>query len=702
MILTLRLIRTAWILDSGSTDHMCCHLSKFKDFKEKETIIEVAGGERLLSTGYGNIDFTISTYEITLLNVLYVPNLKCNLTSVNKMTERGLEKRTSVHPTMYLLGIHLLLLYPLVKCQAPETIILNPCVSKGTCHDCIQTPSCAWCFSPGFDRARCFQPSSPNPQSVICPEEYIYNPDNIQQILKQNKLSETSASSSYQSSSSSSYQHSQFFNSSSSTHSSSSSQSGSSYGYGQSEIVQISPQRVNLKLRARQSYTLKMSYKQAEDYPVDLYYLMDLSKSMEDDKEKLSKLGSLLAETMTNITSNFRLGFGSFVDKVVMPYVSTVHKKLKQPCTSCEAPYGFRNHMTLSTNTSQFSDMVNAASVSGNLDAPEGGFDAIMQAIVCRNDIGWREKARRLLVFSTDAGFHYAGDGKLGGIITPNDGFCHLDTVGLYTHSSLQDYPSISQINLKVKQNAINVIFAVTESQISVYHRLKEHIEGSSCGQLSNDSSNIVELVKSQYEQISSTVELKDNATSMLKVTYYSQCLNVSGSEKKTNKCGNIKVGDVVEFKIEIEVISCPADPKEWMQTLQIYPVGLNESLIVDIEMLCSCPCEKPDNPGYEKDSKKCSGHGTYKCGVCDCGPQHFGTTCQCTALGMNANIVDNCRPPNSTVDCSGRGVCSCGRCECYGRDDNEILPLLLSIRLVEEGLVINICIDFRWVISFS
>ena len=34
---------------------------------------------------------------------------------------------------------------------------------------------------------------------------------------------------------------------------------------------------------------------------------MDLSKSMEDDKEKLSALGDLLAETMQNITSNFRL-----------------------------------------------------------------------------------------------------------------------------------------------------------------------------------------------------------------------------------------------------------------------------------------------------------------------------------------------------------------------------------------------------------
>lgn len=61
--------------------------------------------------------------------------------------------------------------------------------------------------------------------------------------------------------------------------------------------------------------------------------------------------------------------------------------------------------------------MVKDASVSGNLDAPEGGFDAIMQAIVCKGQIGWREKARRLLVFSTDAGFHYAGDGKVSYLV---------------------------------------------------------------------------------------------------------------------------------------------------------------------------------------------------------------------------------------------------------------------------------------------
>lgn len=70
-----------------------------------------------------------------------------------------------------------------------------------------------------------------------------------------------------------------------------------------------------------------MRYAQAEDYPIDLYYLMDLSKSMEDDKLTLETLGANLTLAMKTITSNFRLGFGSFVDKVLMPYVSTVPDK---------------------------------------------------------------------------------------------------------------------------------------------------------------------------------------------------------------------------------------------------------------------------------------------------------------------------------------------------------------------------------------
>ena len=39
-----------------------------------------------------------------------------------------------------------------------------------------------------------------------------------------------------------------------------------------------------------------IEFRQAENYPVDLYYLMDLSNSMEDDKTKLAELGNLIGE----------------------------------------------------------------------------------------------------------------------------------------------------------------------------------------------------------------------------------------------------------------------------------------------------------------------------------------------------------------------------------------------------------------------
>lgn len=53
--------------------------------------------------------------------------------------------------------------------------------------------------------------------------------------------------------------------------------------------------------------------------------------------------------------------------------------------------------------------------------------------LISQEQIGWRN-VTRLLVFSTDAGFHFAGDGKLGGIVLPNDGKCHLEN-NVYTMS---------------------------------------------------------------------------------------------------------------------------------------------------------------------------------------------------------------------------------------------------------------------------
>lgn len=158
---------------------------------------------------------------------------------------------------------------------------------------------------------------------------------------------------------------------------------------------------------------------------------------------------------------------------------------------------------------------VKAANVSGNMDAPEGGFDALMQAIVCKKQIGWRDNARHLIVYSSDAEFHIAGDGKLAGVIEPNDATCHMID-DEYTRALDFDYPSISQLNQVAKENNINIIFAVDGRFHGAYQTLQQNFENSGVGSLDSQSSNVVKLVIDNYN-VSSNAALGKITASKLR-----------------------------------------------------------------------------------------------------------------------------------------------------------------------------------------
>lgn len=114
-----------------------------------------------------------------------------------------------------------------------------------------------------------------------------------------------------------------------------------------------------------------------------------------------------------------------------------------------------------------------------------------------------------------------------------------------------------------------------------------------------------------------------------VKVTFYSSCLD-KGPPIATSKCDGLKVNDVVTFTAEIVVTECPAKESDWFQTIKISPVGINEGLTVDLEMLCGCPCEKAGHPLYSITAPQCSTHGVYKCGICECDNDYFGRKCEC------------------------------------------------------------------------
>ena len=93
------------------------------------------------------------------------------------------------------------------------------------------------------------------------------------------------------------------------------------------------------------------------------------------------KVSEDIASTIQSITRDYQIGFGSFVDKEVMPYISLIPKQncQKTPPLTCPPPYSFQHQMRLTQDAELFKRSVRNAPISGNIDNPEGGFDALMQ-----------------------------------------------------------------------------------------------------------------------------------------------------------------------------------------------------------------------------------------------------------------------------------------------------------------------------------
>uniref|UniRef100_A0A8C8HU19 Integrin beta n=1 Tax=Oncorhynchus tshawytscha TaxID=74940 RepID=A0A8C8HU19_ONCTS len=510
----------------------------------------------------------------------------------------------------------------------------NECIKAiaKSCGECIQVGAkCGWCMDPGFLKqgeatsTRCDELESLRKRG--CSSTKVENPQGSQWILKNKAVTNRIKG---------------------------------AENLRAEDITQIQPQKLTLSLRLGEPQSFNLKFKRAEDYPIDLYYLMDLSYSMKDDLENVKNLGTQLMLEMSKITSDFRIGFGSFVEK-----------KLLNPCTgdqNCTSPFSYKNLLTLTSNGQEFNTLVGQQQIDGNLDSPEGGFDAIMQVAVCGEHIGWRN-VTRLLVFSTDAGFHFAGDGKLGGIVLPNDGKCHLEN-NMYTMSHYYDHPSIAHLVQKLSDNNIQTIFAVTEEFQPVYMELKNLIPKSAVGILSANSSNVINLIIDAYNSLSSEVILENSKLPEgVTIMYQSRCKNgVTGEGEMGRKCSDISIGDDVSFTIRITAKQCPKMGKP--ETIKIKPLGFNEEVEITLNFICECDCHKD---GIENSDICHNGNGTYECGACRCNEGRIGRQCECSTNEVTIEDLDkSCRKDRGTDICSNNGDCVCGTCECKKRENPE------------------------------
>lgn len=68
--------------------------------------------------------------------------------------------------------------------------------------------------------------------------------------------------------------------------------------------------------------------------------------------------------------------------------LSIIHKLSHFSCRSvpyeCLPTFGYKNVLPLTNDAEKFNEIVKGQRISANIDTPEGGFDAIMQAAVCK------------------------------------------------------------------------------------------------------------------------------------------------------------------------------------------------------------------------------------------------------------------------------------------------------------------------------
>ena len=84
-----------WIIDSGATCHICNNQSSFVELYplKTHTDVKVGDGQILSATAKGVVFLRVrygrESQKCKLNNVLYVPDLSCNILSVSKAAEKG-------------------------------------------------------------------------------------------------------------------------------------------------------------------------------------------------------------------------------------------------------------------------------------------------------------------------------------------------------------------------------------------------------------------------------------------------------------------------------------------------------------------------------------------------------------------------------------------------------------------------------------
>lgn len=146
-------------------------------------------------------------------------------------------------------------------------------------------------------------------------------------------------------------------------------------------------------------------------------------------------------------------------------------------------------------------------------------------------------------------------------------------------------------------------------------------------------------------------MKLTSNATDDVDVKFSSTCRHL-----KPNGCDNVHVGEFIDFTATIQPRECSSKGQN-KRVISIKPEALHERLIVELDILCDCPCSSSTDSSYQANSSECSSSGDLQCGICKCAPGRFGRNCQCDNSAFSSEGSVNCKMNEQAEICSGKFI---------------------------------------------
>jgi hypothetical protein len=199
----------------------------------------------------------------------------------------------------------------------------------------------------------------------------------------------------------------------------------------------------------------------------EIMLIQDLSGSYWDDLVTLNQLIRGFGIDLSSMFGSIRFGLASYVDN---PHYG-----------GSGSDYQFALHQKITSDWACIEQGMARMRVLSGGDGPESQLDALLALAKDPITMGFSASAAtKIVILTTDAGYHQAGDAiHLG----PN--------LGTGEFCASQDYPSVAQVKAALEEANISPIFFVTSNVMAVYMDLTEMLGRGTVVELSSNSVDI-------------------------------------------------------------------------------------------------------------------------------------------------------------------------------------------------------------------